>query len=442
MRFKLKILFYWLMYKARGRFTTADALARYQGRRLRRFIKNELNNAPFYKAIASLSLDKWKEIPVIDKQVLLANFRELNRPGLSRDEATSFAIDSELRRDFSANMKGITVGLSTGTSGNRGIFLVSETERAQWTAMMLHRVLKPKLFKKQKIAFFLRASSNLYSSVNSGLFQFAYFDIFRPVAELMQELQRYEPDILAAQPSMLIEICSYVRQGRLRIKPASVISFAEVLTVKDKIIIERTFGVVIKEVYQCMEGFLGCTCPHGTMHLNEDIVYIEKEFIDEHRFYPVITDFSRSTQWLVRYRLNDILKLKKDKCPCGSAMTALEMIEGRSDDVLLFMDRNRGEVKLFPDILSRKIAWQCDDFDSYQVSQSSYFSMTIGIVCPPEKYEETKKRFDDIIADWMEDNNIDSAAVNITFSKSVVHQQGGKLRKIQRHFGIATNKTL
>ena len=37
-------------------------------------------------------------------------------------------IKSEENRDFSPTIKGITVGLSSGTSGNRGVFLASEKE--------------------------------------------------------------------------------------------------------------------------------------------------------------------------------------------------------------------------------------------------------------------------------------------------------------------------
>ena len=42
-----------------------------------------------------------------------------------KKEAEDFAIMAEKTRIFSPKLKGITVGLSSGTSGKRGIFLVS-----------------------------------------------------------------------------------------------------------------------------------------------------------------------------------------------------------------------------------------------------------------------------------------------------------------------------
>jgi len=78
-------------------------------------------------------------------------------------------------------MGDITVGLSTGTSGKRGLFLISPSERESWVVMVMDRILPPKWLKKQKVAFFLRANSNLYTSVQSAIYDFKYFDIFQPI---------------------------------------------------------------------------------------------------------------------------------------------------------------------------------------------------------------------------------------------------------------------
>jgi putative adenylate-forming enzyme len=185
-----------------------------------------------------------------------------------------------------------------------------------------------------------------------------------------------------------------------------------------------------------MEGFLGCTCAHGTMHLNEDLIFFEKEFIDEERFYPIITDFSRSTQFIVRYRLNDILKIKKDGCPCGNASVAIECIEGRSDDVLLFFDRSGAQVKLFPDVLSRRISWLCDEFDRYRIVQPALGLINMSIECAPESYEDLCNKFHEAIVSWMNEQDIDPMLVAITFEKGVDVQLAGKYRKIQRCFEL------
>ena len=44
------------------------------------------------------------------------------------NEAMNVAKNAEESRDFSPTLNGITIGFSTGTSGNKGLFMVSNKE--------------------------------------------------------------------------------------------------------------------------------------------------------------------------------------------------------------------------------------------------------------------------------------------------------------------------
>ncbi|MFH7572468.1 CoF synthetase, partial [Pseudomonas syringae pv. tagetis] len=59
------------------------------------------------------------------------------------------------------------------------------------------------------------------------------------------------------------------------------------------------------------------TCSHGTMHLNEEFVLMVRQWLDEQRFTPLITDFTRITQPIVRYRLDDVLFRQSEPSPCS-----------------------------------------------------------------------------------------------------------------------------
>ncbi|MFY7910248.1 MAG: hypothetical protein ACOVO2_11870, partial [Emticicia sp.] len=167
--------------------------------------------------------------PIINKAIFMANFDAINTVNIKLEEALAVAIKSEENRDFSPTIKGITVGLSSGTSGNRGVFLASEKERAYWVALVLDRVLGFS-FKKRSIAFFLRANSNLYDSVKSKLLAFHFFDLLDSLDVHIERLNALQPDILVAQPSMLLELANAIAANKLDIKPTKVISVAEVLT--------------------------------------------------------------------------------------------------------------------------------------------------------------------------------------------------------------------
>ncbi|WP_251207959.1 hypothetical protein [Acetatifactor aquisgranensis] len=112
----------------------------------------------------------------------------------------------------------------------------------------------------------------------------------------------------------------------MSITPRIVISIAEVPEWEDEAYLKRAFRLeVIHQVCQCTEGCLASTCACGTLHLNEDIVWIEREYLDGNRFIPIVMDFERKAQSIICYRLNDILVEKKSPCGCGSLFLALEM---------------------------------------------------------------------------------------------------------------------
>ncbi|MER2855375.1 CoF synthetase, partial [Escherichia coli] len=78
-------------------------------------------------------------------------------------------------------------------------------------------------------------------------------------------------------------------------------------------------------------------------------------WLDETRFSPIITDFTRKTQPIVRYQLDDVLVVKQAPCPCGSPELAIERIEGRCDDLLQLPDQQGNMTTIFADPCARVI---------------------------------------------------------------------------------------
>jgi putative adenylate-forming enzyme len=425
--FKLKIIYFLFIYTLRGTFRQREALERFQQRKWQRFRKKILTHSPFYQELAQREADL-ADFPLINKTAFMANFDQINTLGIQREEAMQVALQAEMERDFSPELKGATVGLSTGTSGTRGLFLVSATERAQWTAMVLRRVVPIRLFKRQKVAFFLRANSNLYSSVQSASLEFRFFDIFQPIEKLLQDLTDFQAHILAAQPSILSAIAEAQLTGNINIQPQLLISFAEVLNDADKQFIQKTFPAPLREVYQCTEGFLAVTCAHGTLHLNEDIAIFEKKYLDESRFIPIITDFTRSSQPIVRYELNDVLVEKKEPCPCGSCFTALERIEGREDDILVFPGADGELIKVFPDLICRVIARSTERFRAYRLRQVG--ALVLQLELESEDFQAVSATVSSALQDFLQKKGVNS--LTIICKQGIERRAGEKLRRVER----------
>jgi putative adenylate-forming enzyme len=112
------------------------ALEALQQKRLARFLADVLPRAPFYRDRPRTLA----ELPIVDKATTLARFAEFNTVGVTLDRALEVALAAERSRDFAPTLPGgVTVGLSSGTSGTRGVFLVSDAERARWAGVMLAR---------------------------------------------------------------------------------------------------------------------------------------------------------------------------------------------------------------------------------------------------------------------------------------------------------------
>jgi len=301
----------------------------------------------------------------------MTHFNELNTQGVDRDEALSLAIESEKTRDFTELKGEVAVGLSSGTSGHRGLFITTEKERSMWAAAILAKMLpKGQLF-GHRIAFFLRADNELYQTINTALIRLEYFDIFKHTDEHIERLNNYQPTIVVAPASMLIELSKRLKDGELAIHPQKIVSVAEILEDSDRGRIAEAFSLsIIDQVYQATEGFLACTCSAGNLHLNEDIIFVEKQYLDDRRFYPVITDFKRSSQPVYRYQLNDILVENPEPCPCGSYYTRIDKVEGRSDDIFYFDRQDGGQVRIYPDFIRRCILF-VENVGDYQVKQHS-----------------------------------------------------------------------
>ena len=423
MNFKLKIL-YNLMEIKILKFLFKNNIKKIQKIRWNLLLK-KISDSPFYKSYITSSFENF---PVLEKKDFLKNFDLINTKSIKYVNAVKVALKAENTRNFKPSINDITVGLSTGTSGNKSVFLASENERAYWTAAVIDRVLGWS-FKKRKIAFFLRANSNLYESVNSKWINFNFFDLLISNEKNLERLQSLDPTILVAQTSMLLVIADAVQNKGLKINPDKIISVAEVLSNEDKGYLEKIFCKKIHQVYQCNEGFLAHTCEKGNLHFNEDFLIIEKEYLDteKKRFYPIITDLERITQPVIRYKLDDIIHEKFD-CNCSLNSTAIEMIEGRKDDALKFLNSMGKEVVVFPDFIRRAIVFSDDNIINYSLTQIKENTVNLFVDGKLEYFEKAKKS----IVELLEKFKISD--IHIHKVDTLDHIKGTKLRRIKNEF--------
>ncbi len=366
----------WHFAKARWRWArlAQDRLAAYHDRRMGQIVAHAQQRSPFYRQHwRGHDLADWRSLPTVDKQLMMASFSTFNTCGIGREQALAVALAAEQQRDFAATVGDLTVGLSSGTSGHRGLFLVSPAEQLAWAGTILARTLRLR-WQPTRVAFFLRSNSNLYEQVGRGpsgwLVQFRYFDLMLPLEQAIGQLNTFQPDILVGPPSLLELLARELGAG-LQIRPERLIAVAEVLEPQDRQRLWGRFGVPIDQIYQCTEGLIAVSCAHGSLHIQEDVVAIQCEPLpgDPGRVQPIVSDLWRTTQPIVRYRLNDVLTLSQDVCACGSDFRVIERIEGRCDDIFEFPTSSGAARPVFPDLIRRMVLLASAEVVDYQATQ-------------------------------------------------------------------------
>jgi putative adenylate-forming enzyme len=417
----------WRWYRLRG-----ERLRRFQEDRARRIVEYTSQHSPFYREHwRGHDLADWRALPTVDKRLMMEHFDSFNTRGLSGAQAMQIALEAERRRDFTPTLHGFTIGLSSGTSGHRGLFVAGPAEQAAWAGTILARMLH-KLSQRYRVAFFLRSNSNLYERAGGALIQFRYFDLMLPLDEAVAGLNDYHPQIVIGPPSLLEMLANEHERGSLRITPERLISVAEVLEPQIRERITESFGAPLHQVYQCTEGLLAISCAAGSLHVQEDVVALQYEALDGERVTPIVTDLWRTTQPIIRYRLNDVLRLDPQPCACGSSWQVIQAIEGRSDDVCYFESAAGGRRAFFPDTIRRMILLSSPAIQEYQAIQERpgqlriFLDLPVGTTFAPVA-ESVRQSVAATIAQY------DCLPADVTIAPGVpVVATGIKRRRVQR----------
>lgn len=321
----------WLDARWTGsRLTTPAAVAARQAR-LWRQMTPVIARTP---AVAHLAGQPLEAFPILSPQAVRDDFDRWNTLGLTRAAAEAAARGAETGGSGEV-APGVVAGFSSGSSGAPGLFISSKAERAAYLGHMIARLMpKSALFRKKRIGLSLRASSKLYSDVSgAGPFRFLFLGLEVPGEVKLERLEAFAPHILIAPAHVLADLTRRVEDGAPW-RPARLFWGAEPMGEIERDWIEATLESRPAPIYQATEGFLGAPCVHGTLHLNEDVLIVEREPVPgTNRFLPIITDLRRTTQPMIRLRLPDLLEPLAAPCPCGSARTAIRPVEGRLEDL-------------------------------------------------------------------------------------------------------------
>lgn len=137
--------------------------------------------------------------------------------------------------------------------------------------------------------------------------------------------------------------------------------------------ISQKLGIELYDIYGLTEIYgpgIGINCPNERpMHYWDDYIYLE--IIDPVTLKPlpdgewgeiVITTLVKEGAPLIRYRTHDLSRIIPEKCSCGSSFPRIDVIMGRTDDMM----KIKG-VNVFPSQIEEVLSEFEDISSEYQI---------------------------------------------------------------------------
>lgn len=345
----------------------------------------------FHAGLAGRPLD---ELPVLTKSMLHEHFDKIVTDPLVKRAAV--AAHAQTLRGAEQFLDKYIVNASSGTTGSASYILFNHAEwatvLASFTRFERHigslwgTVQRPKM---AVIASFTpwHISARIGATTRSSWLPMLRLDVGEPLDSIVQQLNTWQPQMLATYASMAGILADEQAAGRLQIAPERIVSSAEVLSPALRQRIQAVWGDVVFDQYGATEGGTfavecgsPCCSSNGTdghrrgLHLFEDL-FIFEVVDDQNCPVPpghygdkvLLTVLFNYTQPLIRYELSDSVRMATGPCSCGSAFALIDDVQGRREEVLRFPSLTGGTVAVHPMVFYRIL--DATPVSSWQVVQ-------------------------------------------------------------------------
>lgn len=349
---------------------TRQQLELYQAEALRELRQFAYERSRFYQKFhKGLTERPLQELPVLTKAMLMEHFDELvTDRSLQLEEVRDFAKQGEAGQRFKNRY---WVNATSGSSGHPGFFLFDAPEwtyvlasfaRAQeWSGVKIDLTHRQKMATVASISPW-HMSSQVSATVKSWWRPSLRVPASQSLSKTVAELNGWQPEVLVAYASMLSILAEEQLAQRLQINPKFIYAASEILTLPTIKRVKEAWGIEPFNQYVATET-ASIAAEHRAcrrMHFFEDLVI--PEVVDEHhRPVPpgeygaklLVTTLFSHTQPLIRYELNDSVRVSAEPHNCGLPFAVLESIQGRVEDSLTLPAVSGGDVLIRPLVINR-----------------------------------------------------------------------------------------
>lgn len=172
------------------------------------------------------------------------------------------------------------------------------------------------------------------------------------IFEYYQSINRFKPRYIRGYKSGIFELARLMEKHELKFRDFKLelaVVTAETLYEFEREFIETIFECKVANEYGSAEaGLFALECPHGSLHINEESVFIQTD--SEKLTY--VTELYNYSMPLINYKNEDRVVLRNDSCSCGRTLKMIETVDGRTTDFIELP--NGGRVHSF--VINRCVA--------------------------------------------------------------------------------------
>ncbi len=334
------------------------------------------------------------------------------------------------RANAGMTLRGHIPVLSGGIDGKPIPFLHQRSSAKRFCVELMS------LFGGDELAAFTKSKGNWVVLAPSGRFDFpsqmlsarfslpwnrkktSLVSLNRPLGRVVANLNELLPAALIAYPSVLLRLSKEAKERRLKISPALIISWGELLSQSEEEYIARTFNCALRNVYISAEGALAAKCAHGSFHSlgGGDLIVS-----DDGRLL-LSTPINKALS-LLDYYTGDIAQAVS-VCGCGNGEGFILL--GRESDFIRLGGKTIAphELSALMDLL------EPEKIERYQIMQTDGNTLAIALSCPDEERIELYKKAMAALDGLLDSMGVKGVRIALSGQPPAPHKRSGKFRKV------------
>jgi phenylacetate-CoA ligase len=245
---------------------------------------------------------------------------------------------------------------------------------------------------------------------------------------------RKKPEVIFGYVSALLLFAEYIESKRIKIEIPIIIQMAEMIYSPQIEFIENILGGKFFKHYGARDAIaMGIECKERRgLHANMDTLLIEilnnnQETFDEDG-EVVITDLYSFGMPLIRYKIDDVARWKKEKCACGRNSPLFEITQGRKTNTISTKDGKLMTGLFIPHLFKERSS----KIKKYQVYQPNIDELIVRIV----KQKDYCERDEVYLRNKLKEKLGDRIEIIFKYPNEIPHDPSGKYQFVKSELSI------